>query len=306
MRQRTHQHTLPRRALAACLVGALALGACGGDKRHTAGDADAAEVTTPGRDTPGLTRAASPVVAGPVSFEQARVAFKQRRYDEAVRLFTLYTSEHADSVRGYYMLGLSAWKAGDRVTAVTAFQLALEKDSTHLKSHLNLARVLIEQGQVAAARPHVDAVLERDSTSSDGYRLLGRVKGVQGDTAGAITAYQRAIVLDSADAWSLNNLARLYFGQGRFADAIGPLARAIAIDAIVATFQNNLGMALERTGHITQATDAYRAALALDSTSRKASINLTRVSGLTQDSTVNPVDLGGAARGFVELVKSWR
>jgi Flp pilus assembly protein TadD len=132
------------------------------------------------------------------------------------------------------------------------------------------------------------------------------VKGVQGDTTGAITAYQRAIVLDSADAWSLNNLARLYSGQGRFVDAIGPLARAIAIDSTVATFQNNLGMVLERTGHITQATEAYRAALALDSTSRKVSVNLTRVSGLKQDPALTPVDLGGAARGFVEQVKSWR
>ncbi|HEX4602245.1 MAG TPA: tetratricopeptide repeat protein [Gemmatimonadales bacterium] len=305
MRQRTHQSSLALRAFAACLIGALALGACG-DKRHQSGDADAAEVTPPVRDTAGGATAPSVVVAGPASFAQARTAFKDRRYDEAVRLFTLYTGEHPDSVSGYYMLGLAAWKAGDRVTAVNAFQLALEKDSTHVKSHLNLARVLIEQGQVAAARPHVDAVLERDSTSPDGYRLLGRVKGVQGDTAGAITAYQRAIVLDSADAWSLNNLARLYSGQGRFVDAIGPLARAIAIDSTVATFQNNLGMVLERTGHITQATEAYRAALALDSTSRKVSVNLTRVSGLKQDPALTPVDLGGAARGFVEQVKSWR
>src|SRR5207244_1294608 len=73
-------------------------------------------------------------VAGPVSFEDANTAFKQKRYDEALRLLTAYTTEKPDKVWGYYMLGLSAWKAGDRETAVNAFTLALEKDSTHVKS----------------------------------------------------------------------------------------------------------------------------------------------------------------------------
>src|SRR2546427_63181 len=134
------------------------------------------------------------------------------------------------------MLGLSAWKAGDRETAVNAFTLALEKDSTHVKSHLNLSRVLIEQGHAQEALPHVAAALAIDSTSSEGFRLLGRVKSELSDSDGAIAAYKRAIVLDGRDAWSLNNLARVYMGQGRFEDALGPLARAIEIDSTVAAF----------------------------------------------------------------------
>src|SRR5947199_250507 len=113
------------------------------------------------------------------------------------------------------MLGLSAWKAGDRETAVNAFTLALEKDSTHVKSHLNLSRVLIEQGHAQEALPHVAAALAIDSTSSEGFRLRGRVKSELSDSDGAIAAYKRAIVLDGRDAWSLNNLARVYMGQGR-------------------------------------------------------------------------------------------
>ena len=58
-----------------------------------------------------------------------------------MRLFTGYTTEHPDNVWGYYMLGLSAWKTGDRDAAVRAFTQALEKDSTRVKSRLNLKRL---------------------------------------------------------------------------------------------------------------------------------------------------------------------
>ena len=140
-----------------------------------------------------------------------------------------------------------------------------------VKSHLNLSRVLIEQGHAQEALPHVAAALAIDSTSSEGFRLLGRVKSELSDSDGAIAAYKRAIVLDGRDAWSLNNLARVYMGQGRFEDALGPLARAIEIDSTVAAFRTNLGIALKRTGRVPQ-----------------------------------DVDLGGLARSFVEQVKTWR
>ena len=294
-------------ALAVCLIAAFVAGACS-DKTKTA-DASAAEVKSasppPAPETPGVSTTTEPVVTGPVHFEDAQSTFREKRYDEALRLFTAYTAEKPDNVWGYYMLGLSAWKAGDRDRAVEALTRALEKDSTHLKSHLNLSRVLMEQGKAQEALPHVEAALRIDSTSSEGYRLLGRLKDELGDPAGAIEQFKRAIVLDSCDAWSMNNLAFLYINQSRFEEGLAPLARATEIDSTVAQFHNNLGLALERTGHVVQAADAYRAALAIDSTYQKASVNLARVEAVKQDSSVAPVDLGALARSFVEQVRGW-
>jgi len=285
-------------------IAALVLAACG-DKRPKASDANAAEVSAVSSES---TRGSAPtrVVTGPVSFEEANTAFKEKRYDEAARMFATYTTAQPDNVWGYYMLGLSAWKTGDRDRAVDAFRRALEQDSTHLKSQLNLSRVLIEQDKAQDALPHVEAALKIDSGSSEGFRLLGRVKSELGDTAGAIGAYRQSLVLDDRDVWSLNNLARVYIGQGQFAQALGPLARAIEIDSTVASFHNNLGIALERTGHSVQAAEQYRAAVAIDSTHGKAAAGLTRVVGLKQDPAVAPVDLHEAARNFLEQSKTWR
>jgi tetratricopeptide (TPR) repeat protein len=238
------------------VIAAFVAGACN-DKPSKSSDANAAEITTVSTETSGVSTASGPSTAGPVSFEDARAAFTEKRYDEAVRLFTTYTTEKPDNVWGYYMLGLSAWKAGERDAAVSAFTQALEKDSTHVKSHLNLSRVLLEQGKAQEALPHVEATLTIDSASSEGYRVLGRVKRELGDSSGAIEAFQHAIGRDERDAWSMNNLARLYIGQGRFEEALGPLARAIEIDSTVAAFHSNFGRALEQTADRTRLAQAF-------------------------------------------------
>jgi predicted Zn-dependent protease len=238
------------------VIATFVAGACGG-KHSQSGDANAAEVTTVSPETSSLAAPTGPVTAGTVAFDGAEAAYTEKRYDEAVRLFTSYTSEHPDNVWGFYMLGLSAWKASDRDAAVRAFTQALEKDSTHVKSRLNLSRVLIEQGKAEEALPYVQGFVAFDSTSNEGYRLLGRVKRELGDSSGAIEALKKAIVLDERDAWSMNNLARVYIGQGRFEEALGPLARAIEIDSTVPAFHTNLGRALERTADRSRLAEAF-------------------------------------------------
>src|SRR2546427_10369888 len=123
------------------------------------------------------------------------------------------------------MLGLSAWKTGARDAAVRAFTQALEKDSTHVKSRLNLSRVLIEQGKAQEALQYVEGVVTIDSTSNEAYRLLGRVKRELADSTGAIEAFKKAIVLDERNAWWMNTLAKGNMEQGRDEDALGPLTR---------------------------------------------------------------------------------
>jgi len=239
-----------------CVIAAFVAGACG-DRHSQSGDANAAEVTTVTPESSGVSTATGPTSTQPVSFESANAAFTEKRYDEALRLFTTYTTDKPDNVWGFYMLGLSAWKTGDRDAAVRAFKQALEQDSTHVKSRLNLSRVLIEQGKAQEALPYVEGVVTIDSTSNEAYRLLGRVKRELDDSTGAIEAFKKAIVLDERDAWSMNNLAKVYIGQGRYEDALGPLARAIEIDSTIAAFHTNLGRALEHTADRSRLAESF-------------------------------------------------
>jgi Flp pilus assembly protein TadD len=245
------------------------------------------------------------VISGPVTFELADSAYRDRRYDDAAALFKTYTEGRPTNPWGFYMLGLSAWKSGDRVQAESAFVQALTLDSTHVKSHLNLSRVLLEGEQPESALVHIETALQLDSTSSDPLRLQGRAFEALGKTDDAIVAYQRAIVKNDSDTWAMNNLGVLYMRLQRFEDAIGPLARAIEIEDTVAPFHNNLGMALELTGRFQDAAGQYRAALAIEGTYGKSVANLQRVELVKQDPSITPVDLTERSKQFQEEVTRW-
>ncbi len=245
------------------------------------------------------------VISGPVSFEIADSAYRERRYDDATVLFKTYTEGRPSNPWGFYMLGLSAWKSGDRAQAESAFVQALSIDSTHVKSHLNLSRVLLEDGKPDSALEHIERAIALDSTSSEPLRLQGRAFEAQGKTDDAIVAYQHAIAKNDSDTWAMNNLGVLYTQVQRFEDAIGPLARAIELDDQVAAFHNNLGMALELTGRFEQSVEQYRAALAIEGTYGKAVSNLQRVQQVKQDPSVTPADLTERSKQFQEEVTRW-
>lgn len=245
------------------------------------------------------------VLSGPVTFELADSAYRDRRYDDAAALFKTYTEGRPTNPWGFYMLGLSAWKSGDRVQAESAFVQALTLDSSHVKSHLNLSRVLLETEKPESALVHIETALQLDSTSSEPLRLQGRAFEALGKTDDAVVAYQRAIVKSDSDVWAMNNLAVLYLQLQRFEDAIGPLARAIEIDDKVATFHNNLGMALELTGRFEDAAGQYRAALAIEGTYGKSVANLQRVEQVKQDPSITPVDLAERSKQFQEETTKW-
>ena len=46
---------------------------------------------------------------GEVTYDEAEDAYRERRYRDAVMLFTRYTELKAENPWGFYMLGLSAW-----------------------------------------------------------------------------------------------------------------------------------------------------------------------------------------------------
>jgi tetratricopeptide (TPR) repeat protein len=253
----------------------------------------------------GTTAKPALVISGPVTFEMADSAYRGRRYDDATVLFKTYTEGRPSNAWGFYMLGLSAWKSGDREQAESAFVQALTLDSTHVKSHLNLSRVLLESGQPDSALVHIEAAIVLDSTSSEPLRLQGRAFEAQGKTDDAIVAYQRAIVKNDSDTWAMNNLGALYVRLERFEEAIGPLARVNEIEDKVATFHNNLGMALELTGRYEQSVEQYRAALAIEGTYGKAVSNLQRVELVKRDPSITPVDLTERSKQFQEQITKW-
>jgi tetratricopeptide (TPR) repeat protein len=247
----------------------------------------------------GFVGTPSPKVTGPVSFGDGEAAYRARHYSEATTLFEQYVTRRPDNPWGHYMLGLSAWKSGDLVKSESAFETALRIDPSHMKSLVNLSRVLIEQKRFDEAIVKLTRAGEIDTESADVHRLMARAHSGKGDTDRAIDAYRRAIAADGNDAWSMNNLGLLYLEQGFVEDALPYFAKAVQMKEGVAAFHNNLGMALEHQGRFVAAATAYKGALIADPGYRKAKLNLARVEAV-KSGPEEPFDLAALARGTEE------
>lgn len=297
-----------RRLPVAVLLAAL-LAACGSERptvrTSSAGGAAAPAPPQPAAPTTAVAAsgAAAPVT---VSYADGEAAYRAGQYRDAESLFAAYTTSKPENVWGQYMLGLSAWKAGDLDRASAAFDAALALDSTHLKSLLNSARVDLERNRPADARERIARALAVDSTSGDALRLLARALDQAGETDSAVAVYHELLVRNEQDVWAMNNLGVIRIESGDYDAAIPPLARATQVRPGSPVFQNNLGTALEGAGYLASARDAYAAALQADSGYHKAAVSLERVSGLIGHEASDTVDLGAEAQTFVTAIRMWK
>lgn len=300
----------------ATLAGLLATGlmACGGadSRQDVAEDNGERKVTVESEpravvvvDSSAAEQRTEPSPPAPVSFEEAEDVFRSGDYQRAADLFEAYALRRPDNPWGPYMVGISAWRAGDHVRAEEALKRTLALDEDHKKARINLARVLLELGEPTEALEEAEILVELEPRWGEAWRVLGNARSSLGQVEGATEAYREALVLDPLDAWTMNNLGLLLIRAGHYEEALRPLARATHLRPQVATFQNNLGIALERSGHLLDAADAFRAALDSDPEHQKATISLERVESRQADEPQVTVDLTELSREFEEEIARW-
>ncbi len=119
----------------------------------------------------------------------------------------------------WYELGyeLEASAVGD---AKTAYRRAVGLDPTHADAHLNLGRLLHEEGDLAAAEEHYRQAVAHRPRDATAWYNLGVVLQDRGRPAEALTAYQRALAADPALADAHFNLAGLHSQLGDRAAAL--------------------------------------------------------------------------------------
>ena len=310
---RSAMSLMPRRESVAAALVSMVLFGCGGEEARTPARSGVETPTTPPAaqvipaSGPTSSRELESATPRAVSYADAETAFKSGDYGEARKLFKTYTDAKPDNAWGWYMLGLSSWKSGSLNEAEVAFETAIAKDPTHVKSLLNSARVLMDLGRDGEALERVNAARSLDSTSADAIRLLARAHHRLGHAGLAVDAYRLALTRDERDVWAMNNLGMLYIEQHDPTSALGPLARAVQLRPASPIFQNNLGMALELTGNLVLAKRTYDDAVKADSTYTKAQANAKRLGDVVVDPGKTPtVDVKDLAETFRLQVKMWK
>ena len=98
--------------------------------------------------------------------------------------------------------------------AKDAYERAIAADPKHADAHVNLGRLLHEEGAPAAAEKHYRAALEAARDHNTAAFNLGVALEDLGHTDAAIQAYRRALTLDPDNADAHYNLAGIYERRG--------------------------------------------------------------------------------------------
>jgi tetratricopeptide (TPR) repeat protein len=117
----------------------------------------------------------------------------------------------------------------DPVEARAAYEKAVALDPSHVDAHVNLGRLLHDDGALDGAEKHYRAALHIDPAHSVAAFNLGVVLDDLGRLADAAAAYGRALELDPDNADAHYNLAGVLERSGDKAGAVRHLTRYRAL-----------------------------------------------------------------------------
>ena len=109
-------------------------------------------------------------------------------------------------------------------SAIDAYREALARESDHADAHVNLGRILHEQGDLPTAERHYRAASAADPEGGPARYNLGVALEDQGRVDEAIHAYRDALSVDDRLATAHFNLSRLHEERGDAAEALSHLA----------------------------------------------------------------------------------
>jgi tetratricopeptide (TPR) repeat protein len=139
-----------------------------------------------------------------------------RRVEPIVRRQALAarSSEGEMAAEEWYEMGMHLEVAAPD-EARDAYRRVLELDPLHADAHVNLGRLLHEQGQLHEAEEHYRGALAADPDSITAAFNLGVVLEDLGRSDEAVFVYERLIKKDAGNADAHFNLARLYERSGK-------------------------------------------------------------------------------------------
>lgn len=184
---------------------------------------------------------------------------------------------------------------GDLPRARAEFEIAVGLDPAFSQGRVNLASVLLEQGEARAAAPHLDRALRllgqkpdaayplylrakifaesRDAAKAvhdleqavalrpdfaEAWSDLGESRKALANDEGAVAAFQKAVELDPSDAVARTRFGTLLLSLDRPHDAVAHLREAARLDPKNQSALYGLQSALRQDGQLAQAEEAKR------------------------------------------------
>ena len=160
-------------------------------------------------------------------FEDACVAFEDKRYEKAEKGFRLVLSQEPSHAPSLYFLGQIAMERGATEAAVGLFYEAYTADSKNQNYIYALAVSLQETGRADEALSYYKRIADLPQVQN----AMGVIYQQQGHLVKAKHAFQKAVQKDPHNANAWTNLGAMCLAASQTQEAKKYLKKAIACDA---------------------------------------------------------------------------
>ena len=126
--------------------------------------------------------------------------------------------------------GIGLLLQGDLKGAEYAFKRVTEAEPGYADGWLNVARALIREGEVEAAKPYIQKALAVDSSLGRIHFFKAMIQKAEGDYDGALASLRTVEAKYPRDRVVLNQMARILFLKRQYQEALKVLERVCMVD----------------------------------------------------------------------------
>jgi tetratricopeptide (TPR) repeat protein len=160
--------------------------------------------------------------------------------------------------------GLIALDEGDVDGAIHQFEQAIDRGAATPEVRVNLARALLQKGDLTQARAVATDLLRRNPEEKQAEVLLAAVAIKEGRLDEAEAGLRKALRLDPNMQLAHTKLGEVLQRQGRDDEALAEFERSVAIAPLSPVEHNHIGNLHRKHGRIDAAMAAYGDALRAD------------------------------------------
>jgi tetratricopeptide (TPR) repeat protein len=126
--------------------------------------------------------------------------------------------------------GIGLLLQGDLKGALSAFRRVTEMDPAYADGPVNIARVLIQEGNIAESIPVLQKALALDPNLAKAHFFMGSALKTIGEYDEALEHLEKAAAQYPRDRVVLDQIGRIQFLQRRFTEAVASFQRVLLVD----------------------------------------------------------------------------
>jgi tetratricopeptide (TPR) repeat protein len=181
---------------------------------------------------------------------------------------------HPGQTDALHVLGLVAWRRGERATALDEIRKAIASNPGKPQPHNSLGVMLRDLGDLRGAEAAFRIAVDLMANYPDALTNLGNILSETGRLADAEAMHRRVVELAPSHPDGHNNLATTLSKQERWDEALPECEIAVRLQPTRAEFHVNLGNALSALENWKEAATAFRRAADLAPDNADAHANL--------------------------------